>query len=134
MSSAAWSVEIAPPIDVKFVLSLFPFCIFLAALAAYFGGEALAKEAVAQLFQMAPAPVAEAKKEEPKTEKRGRRPEAAHGKAEGAHPKGEAGEKKPHVAKGERPPRPDRAHRPEKAPKAEKAPAAEKARQPPKAE
>jgi large subunit ribosomal protein L9 len=80
------------------------------------------------------APVAEAKKEEPKTEKRGRRPEAAHGKAEGAHPKGEAGEKKPHVAKGERPPRPDRAHRPEKAPKAEKAPAAEKARQPPKAE
>jgi membrane protein len=42
-----------------FVLSLFPFCIFLAALAAYFGGESLAKEAVAQLFQMVPAPVAE---------------------------------------------------------------------------
>lgn len=43
-----------------FVLSLFPFCIFLTALAAYFGGEALAREAVELLFQMAPAPVAEA--------------------------------------------------------------------------
>lgn len=43
-----------------FVLSLFPFCIFLVALASYFGGEALARQAVAQLFAMAPAPVAEA--------------------------------------------------------------------------
>jgi membrane protein len=43
-----------------FVLSLFPFCIFLGALAGYFGGEALAKAAVAQLFQMAPAPVVDA--------------------------------------------------------------------------
>src|SRR5262245_22658141 len=43
-----------------FVLSFFPFCIFLGTLAAYFGGEALAKEAVAQLFELVPAPVAEA--------------------------------------------------------------------------
>jgi membrane protein len=43
-----------------FVLSLFPFCIFLGALAGYFGGEALAKAAVAQLFQLAPAPVVDA--------------------------------------------------------------------------
>jgi membrane protein len=52
--------SMAGSVAYAFVLSLFPFCIFLAALAAYFGGEALAKEAVAQLFQMAPAPVAEA--------------------------------------------------------------------------
>ena len=44
----------------SFVLSLFPFCIFLGALAAYFGGEALAKQGIEQLFQIAPAPVAEA--------------------------------------------------------------------------
>jgi membrane protein len=44
----------------SFVLSFFPFCIFLGTLAAYFGGEALAKEAVAQLFELVPAPVAEA--------------------------------------------------------------------------
>jgi membrane protein len=44
----------------SFVLSLFPFCIFLSAVAAYFGGEALAKQGIAQLFQIAPAPVAEA--------------------------------------------------------------------------
>lgn len=43
-----------------FVLSLFPFCIFLGALAGYFGGEVLAKQAVEQLFELAPAPVAEA--------------------------------------------------------------------------
>jgi membrane protein len=43
-----------------FVLSFFPFCIFLGALAGYFGGEALAKQAIAQLFELAPAPVAEA--------------------------------------------------------------------------
>jgi hypothetical protein len=43
-----------------FVLSLFPFCIFLGAVAGYFGGEALAKQGIAQLFQIAPAPVAEA--------------------------------------------------------------------------
>lgn len=44
----------------SFVLSLFPFCIFVGAVAAYFGGEALAKQGVAQLFEIAPAPVAEA--------------------------------------------------------------------------
>ena len=43
-----------------FVLSLFPFCIFLGALAGYFGGEALAKQAVEQIFELAPTPVAEA--------------------------------------------------------------------------
>ena len=74
-----------------------------------------------------PAPAAEAKKEEPKTEKRGRRPEGAHGKAE-------AGEKKAHAPKGERHSRPERATKAEKPPKAEKAPAAEKAPKPAKAE
>ena len=64
-------------------------------------------------------PVAEAKKEEARTEKRGRRPEVAHGKAE-------AGDKKPHVARAERYPRP------EKAPKAEKPAGAEKVPKPPK--
>jgi membrane protein len=44
----------------SFVLSFFPFCIFLGALAGYFGGEALAKEAVAQLFELVPEPVAQA--------------------------------------------------------------------------
>ena len=43
-----------------FVLSLFPFCIFLGALAGYFGDEALAKQAVEQIFELAPTPVAEA--------------------------------------------------------------------------
>jgi membrane protein len=44
----------------SFVLSLFPFCIFLGTLAGYVGGEALAKQAIEQLFKMAPDPVAEA--------------------------------------------------------------------------
>ena len=68
-----------------------------------------------------PAPVAapapEAGKEEPKTEKRGRRPELAAEKAG----KAETGERKP------RPGKPERAPRPEKGPKAEKAPKAHKA-------
>ena len=34
----------------SFVVSLFPFCIFLGALAGVFGGRELANEAVAQLF------------------------------------------------------------------------------------
>ncbi len=63
-------------------------------------------------------PGAEAKKEEPRTEKRGRRPESVHGKSEAAHAKGEVGDKKSHGAKVERSPKPDRPHRPEKAPKA----------------
>jgi membrane protein len=52
--------SMAGAVAYSFVLALFPFCIFLASLAAYFGGEALAKQAVEQLFQMVPAPVAEA--------------------------------------------------------------------------
>jgi membrane protein len=52
--------SMAGAVAFSFVLSLFPFCIFLASLAAYFGGEALAERGVEQLFQLAPAPVAEA--------------------------------------------------------------------------
>ncbi len=44
----------------SFILSLFPFCIFLGALAGVFGGEALAKAAVALLFDVLPGNVAEA--------------------------------------------------------------------------
>ena len=74
-----------------------------------------------------PGQVAEASKEEPKTEKRGRRPEAAHGKVE-------TGEKKTHAPKAERQQRPERAPKTEKASKAEKVPASEKAPKPTKAE
>ena len=81
------------------------------------------------------APAGEAKKEEhPRTEKRGRRPEGAHGKPEAAPAKGEAGEKKPYGKRPERHPRPDRPPRPERAPKAEKPAAPEAAPKPPKAE
>ena len=52
--------SMAGAVAYSFVLSLFPFCIFLGALAGYFGGEALARAAVQQLFQLAPAPVVEA--------------------------------------------------------------------------
>jgi membrane protein len=44
----------------SFVLSLFPFSIFLGALAGVFGGEERAKEGVKQLFEIVPAPVAKA--------------------------------------------------------------------------
>jgi len=44
----------------SFVLSLFPFCIFLGAVAGLFGGEAFAKQGIARLFEIVPAPVAEA--------------------------------------------------------------------------
>jgi membrane protein len=44
----------------SFVLSLFPFCIFLGALAGVFGGEARAKEGIKRLFEIVPKPVAEA--------------------------------------------------------------------------
>src|SRR5262245_38959477 len=44
----------------SFVLSLFPFCIFLGAVAGYFGGDTLAKQGVAQLFEIPPQPGAEA--------------------------------------------------------------------------
>jgi membrane protein len=43
-----------------FLLSLFPFCIFLGALAGTIGGRELATYAVAQLFQAVPEPVAQA--------------------------------------------------------------------------
>lgn len=43
-----------------FVVSFFPFCIFLAALAGHFGGEKLAQLAIAELFQVLPAQAAEA--------------------------------------------------------------------------
>jgi large subunit ribosomal protein L9 len=81
-----------------------------------------------------PTPVApvEAKKEEPKTEKRGRRPEGAPGKPEGAHAKSAAGERRPHRperhARPERGPRPERGGKPatDKAAPAETAPKASK--------
>lgn len=63
----------------------------------------------------------EARKEEPRTEKRGRRPEPAGekgGKPEAVKPEG--GEKK------QRPPRPEKGPRPERGPKPERAPKAQK--------
>lgn len=79
-----------------------------------------------------PAPVevpAEAKKEEVKTEKRGRRMEAGAAKGEKAH----GAERRPRPPRPERPTKPDKGPKAEKTPKgeagpkAEKAPAAEKA-------
>jgi len=52
--------SMAGAVAYAFVLSLFPFCIFRGALAGHFGGQALARAAVAQLFEMAPAPVVDA--------------------------------------------------------------------------
>lgn len=52
--------SLAGSVAFSFVLSLFPFCIFLGALAGVFGGEALAKAAAAQLFDVFPKDVAEA--------------------------------------------------------------------------
>jgi membrane protein len=42
----------------SFVVSLFPFCIFLGALSGVFGGRELAQDAITQLFEILPAPVA----------------------------------------------------------------------------
>jgi membrane protein len=50
----------ASAVAFSFVVSLFPFCIFLGALAGVFGGRPLAAEAVAQLFQILPPAVAQA--------------------------------------------------------------------------
>jgi membrane protein len=50
--------SMAGAVAFSFVLALFPFCIFLGAFAGYFGGEALARAAVAQLFEVVPEPVA----------------------------------------------------------------------------
>jgi membrane protein len=44
----------------SFVVSLFPFCIFLGAVAGLYGGEALAKQGIERLFELVPAPVAKA--------------------------------------------------------------------------
>jgi large subunit ribosomal protein L9 len=60
------------------------------------------------------APAPDAKKEEPKTEKRGRRPEGA-----GERPRG--GEKRPYAARVEHGPKAEKASKPDKAPKSEKA-------------
>jgi large subunit ribosomal protein L9 len=77
------------------------------------------------------APAPEAKKEDQRTEKRGRRPEAV-----GERPP--AADRKPYAPRGDRGPRPERGPRsdsgpkPEKTPKAEKAPeAAKSAKAPP---
>jgi membrane protein len=43
----------------SFVVSLFPFSIFLGALSGVFGGRELAQDAIAQLFAILPAPVAQ---------------------------------------------------------------------------
>jgi large subunit ribosomal protein L9 len=73
------------------------------------------------------APAAEGKKEEPRTEKRGRRPEAA-----GERPP--AGERKQFAPRSDRGPRPDKSPAPEKSPKAAKAPEAAKAPKAPPAQ
>ncbi len=75
------------------------------------------------------APAPEAKKEEPKTEKRGRRPEAAGGKAgQPARPeKTEAGHRRPRPHAGERRPRPPRPAQAEKPAKTETPPKPEAA-------
>lgn len=50
---------LAGAVAFSFVVSLFPFCIFLGALAGVFGGRELAQQAVTQLFDILPRPVAE---------------------------------------------------------------------------
>ena len=52
--------SMAGAVAYSFVLSLFPFCIFLGAFAGYFGGAELARSAVNELFQVLPGPVASA--------------------------------------------------------------------------
>jgi membrane protein len=49
---------IAGAVAFSFVVSLFPFCIFLGALSGIFGGRELAQEAITQLFDILPQPVA----------------------------------------------------------------------------
>jgi membrane protein len=51
--------SMAGAVAFSFVLALFPFCIFLGAFAGYFGGDALAKFAVEQLFEVVPTSVAQ---------------------------------------------------------------------------
>ena len=52
--------SMAGAIAFSFLLSLFPFCIFLGALAGTIGGRELAEFAVGQLFDAVPEPVAKA--------------------------------------------------------------------------
>jgi membrane protein len=52
--------SMAGSVAFSFVLSLFPFCIFLGALAGVFGGKELAAAAVKQLFDVLPGNVAQA--------------------------------------------------------------------------
>ena len=53
-------MSMASAVAYSFVLSVFPFCIFLGALAGTIGGRELADAAVAQLFQVVPETVAKA--------------------------------------------------------------------------
>jgi membrane protein len=50
---------LAGAVAFAFVVSIFPFCIFLGALSGVFGGRELATEAISQLFDILPRPVAE---------------------------------------------------------------------------
>lgn len=52
--------SLAGAVAFSFVVSLFPFCIFLGALSGIFGGRELASQAVDQLFQILPEGVAQA--------------------------------------------------------------------------
>ncbi len=52
--------SLAGAVAFSFVVSLFPFCIFLGALSGVFGGRDLAQRAVAQLFEILPEAVAQA--------------------------------------------------------------------------
>lgn len=49
---------LAGAVAFSFVVSLFPFCIFLGALSGVFGGRELADQAIGQLFDILPEPVA----------------------------------------------------------------------------
>jgi membrane protein len=51
--------SLAGSVAFSFVVSLFPFCIFLGAIAGVFGGRQLAEEAVSRLFQILPPAVAQ---------------------------------------------------------------------------
>jgi membrane protein len=51
--------SLAGSVAFSFVVSLFPFCIFLGALSGVFGGRELAEQAIAQLFQILPKAVAQ---------------------------------------------------------------------------
>lgn len=50
---------LAGAVAFSFVVSLFPFCIFVGALSGVFGGRELAQRAITQLFEILPAPVAQ---------------------------------------------------------------------------